>query len=352
MSPWVPPAFETSVLGPVRRGEKARVTVQELVEWFGFSRRGTQVNAYIRQAFDAHGLACSPDLEKAFPNDTLTIAGKGVPAPPPVPVPKALPYPFAVSDRLIATQSETKRVLSRLELIERSCAYLVFVQLAALRRPDGTMPAEALPILGPFVATDTSAGPPISFGTWIELGRRLSALRPAAHGRMARACAAIFGDGDLFHGLVQTVQIRNKLHHGPNVSQSEYAAAEPGLTATGGALRQAMAPVLDGELVMVAGTEVGEATAYRYRLRVLHGESPSFGVRHHETNLRMPAGWAHLVIEGEEPLRMAPGMFGVEDQVTEQVQLYVSRTLALRPKHVVKLVSLTGQPERKELLPL
>lgn len=76
---WVPPAFESSVLGPIRRGEKARITVQELVGWFGFSRRGTRVNEYIREAFEAHGLTCSPDLEKAFPNDTLTIVGKAAP---------------------------------------------------------------------------------------------------------------------------------------------------------------------------------------------------------------------------------------------------------------------------------
>lgn len=354
MSPWVPPAFEASVLAPVRRGDKAHVTVQDLVSWFGFSRRGTRVNAYIREAFEAHGLTCSPDLEKAFPNDTLTIVGKALaapPPPPPPPAPRAVPYPFAVSDRLIATQSQTKRVLSRLDLIERSCAYLVFVQLAALRTPDGTLPEQALPILGPFVGTDTSAGPPISFGTWVELGRRLSVLRPLGYTDAASACAAVFGEGDLRHGLVEAVQVRNKLHHGTNVSQEEYASAEPGLTATGDALRSAMAPVLEGDLVMVARTEVGETAAYRYHLRVLHGVTTSFGARSLETNARMAPGWAHLLLEGEEPLRLAPGIFGVEDQVTEQVQLYVCRTLALQPKQAVKLVSLTGQADRKELLP-
>ncbi|HRG96214.1 MAG TPA: hypothetical protein PLR99_08205 [Polyangiaceae bacterium] len=350
---WVPPAFESSVLGPIRRGEKARVTVQELVEWFGFSRRGTRVNEYIREAFEAHGLTCSPALEKAFPNDTLTIVGKDLPVlvlPPPVA--KPLPYPFAVSDRRIATQSEAKRVVSRLNAIELSCAYLVFAQLAALRKPDGDLPTDAQPILAPFVTADASLGPPISFGTWLELGRRLAALRPVGHGSVASACEAAFRDAELSHGLVKAVQVRNKFQHGSNVPQAAYAAAEPDLTATGDALRLAMAPVLEGELVMVAATEVGEAATYRYRLRVLHGESVSFASRHLEANARMPPGWAHLMLEGEAPLRLAPGLFGVEDQVTEQVELYVCRTLALQAKQAVKLASLTGHADRKELLPV
>lgn len=356
MTPWVPPAFETSVLGPVRASGNARVTVQELVAWFGFARRGTRVNAYIHEALEAHGLVCTPALEKAFPNDTLTITLRYAPPPPPPPPPPPvatpeLPHPFVVADKLIASQSEAKRVLSRLDALERACAYIVFAQLAALREPEGDAAAACHTILGPFVSNDTAPGPPISFGTWVELARRLSALRPAAHAAVAQVGATLLDDKALLQGLVEAVQIRNKLHHASNAPQASYTAAEPALVETEKALRSAMSPLFTGELVCVASTEAGETKAYRYRLRVLHGESTSFRVRHTETSHRMTKGWAYLELPGEAPLRLAPGIFCVEDAVTEQVQLFFCRTLALRPKQAVKLAAFVGLAEQKELLP-
>lgn len=349
MSVWVPPPFASSVLAPVREGETVRVTVTELVGWFGFTRRGARVNAYIREAFEAHGLVCAPALEAAFPGDTLAIhARNAAPTAPPV---KELPHPFAATDALVATQSGANRVRTRLDLLERTLAYLVVAKLATLRSAAGTYADPVHRALAQLVTSDHSPGPPLSFGTWLDVARRLSAIAPSSEPRVAVAATALVADTDLMSDLTKVVQFRNKAHHGVSLPLSAYTEVEPTIERVGIDLRRVLRPLLEGELVCVCGTTVGESAAYRYRLRVLHGLSPYFPQRELETDFRMAAGWAYLLFDGHAPLRLAPGIYCAEDAVTEQVTLYFSRTLALRPKQAVRVVAFGAAEERKELLP-
>lgn len=123
------------------------------------------------------------------------------------------------------------------------------------------------------------------------------------------------------------------------------------LVDVGGALRQALEPLLAAELVSVHRTDVGERDAYRYALRVLHGGNPYFRTRELETSARLTPGWGHLLREGRDPLRLAPGVFCHEDAATEEVGVYFCRTLALDPGQRVSLLALVGGAERKETLP-
>ena len=123
------------------------------------------------------------------------------------------------------------------------------------------------------------------------------------------------------------------------------------LVEVGGALRQALDPLLAAELVSVHRTAVDEREACHYALRVLHGDNAFFRTRELETSARLTPDWGHLLREGHQPLRLAPGVFCHEDEATEEVRVYFSRTLALDPGQRVSLLALVGGAERKETLP-
>ena len=72
MPPWVPREF-LALVHDIQQGKPASVTVREFVRWFGFPRRGSQVNAYILDAMRAHGITCTPAFDLVFADDPVTF---------------------------------------------------------------------------------------------------------------------------------------------------------------------------------------------------------------------------------------------------------------------------------------
>lgn len=360
MSNWVPESF-ARLVDATRRGERPRVSVSELVGWFGFTRRGVQVNGYVRDAMRDAGVLCEPPFEKAFHDDELTfttVTPIVILAPPPTAPARELPHPVALFDAVITAQSNvTRRVSTRLEAIERLVALLVFALIALRRNAPGTRGVEELrQIIDKHLPKAGATGAPVSFGSWVDLARRLSALRLDPDDPIAEAARRVFsptpGGEALGEVLSSTVvRARNHLHHASIVPASVWHEADAMLVEIASALRQALAPLFAAEMVSVHRTTVREREASRYALRVLHGDGPYFRTRELETSALLTSRWAYLLREGHQPLRLAPGVFCLEDEATEAVSVYLCRTLALDPGQRVSLLALVGGAERKETLP-
>jgi len=367
MSVWVPERFANAIVAAVRKGEKPRVAVRQLVQWFGFERRGSKVNGYILEAMRAHGIVCTPSLEGAFPEQELVFSslvpsqGRGPTAVDEDDVKTTkrqradLPYPFAHFDAMVAVQSsEIKRVKTLLDAMERAMAYLVYCQLAALsERSGGTRSESVRKVVAAHLSPDASSGPPVSFGTWVEFARRLameSGLDPHPVLAVGRE---VFGGTSSVGRMVERTAVpwRNKLAHAAGIPAATYAEAEPVLIFVDRGLRKALQPLLACELVCVKTTEVGEREAYRYRLRSLHGANRFFATRTLETSQKLVTGWAHLLCGDFPILRLAPGIYCVEDEASEEVELFFCSSLAIDPNRKVSLRAVSGTNERREITP-
>jgi hypothetical protein len=255
VSNWVPESF-TRLVDATRRGERPRVSVSELVGWFGFTRRGAQVNGYVRDAMRDAGVVCEPPFEKAFHDDELTfttVTPIVIVAPPPTPPARELPHPVALFDAVIAAQSGvTSRVSTRLDAIERLVALLVFALIALQRNAPGTSGAEELRrVIDKHLPKDGAIGAPVSFGTWVDLARRLSALRLDPDDPIAEAARRVFSPAPRGEALGEVlsskvVRARNHHHHASNLPASAWQEADAMLVEVGGALRQALAPLPGG----------------------------------------------------------------------------------------------------------
>ena len=84
--------------------------------------------------------------------------------------------------------------------------------------------------------------------------------------------------------------LRNHHHHASNLAAAAWEESERTLLEVATALREALAPLLDAELVCVHRTAVGEREAYRFTLRVLHGGGAFFRTRELETGARLVPG--------------------------------------------------------------
>lgn len=344
------------VVAEVRLGKTPRVAVRDLVRWFGFDRRGAKVNNYIRSVMQQEGVRCSPALDAAYPEEELvfsSVAPIVVVAPPPVSARvRERPHPIAVFSSIIAAQADLgNRLGTRLDAIERLVAYLFFAELASIRAAaGGTYPTPVEQLLEPVLPEDDGAGPPLSFGAWVELARKLVPLVPPTPEPVQLAARAFASDLGA-RVASQVVPRRNKVKHGSNAAEEWFRETEPILEAIGSELLEALHPLLECELVSVSDTQPGEREAYLYEVRVLHGAGPFFPRRAFETSAKLTRGWAHLLVSDGPPLRLAPGIAAYEDKANEQVRLFFARSLALRPGDRVVLQAVVGLDERKERLP-
>lgn len=354
---WVPRSF-SDVVSEVHRGQQPRVRVRDLVVWFGFQRRGSVVNGYIREAMRVAGVTCSPALDSALHDEELVFTSlQPIVVLAPVPAPLRLPpHPIAIFDSIIAAQADlSRRVATRLDAIERAIAFLVFAQLATLRSAEG-YPDAVRQQLSELLPTGAGAGPAVSFGTWVNLARHL-ASRTTQSDPLLDVSRDLFArqSGTKSLGVTlesEVVPQRNLFRHASNVSDNSWKEADLTLGKVYADLKRALVPLIDSELVCVHSTEVSHKHAYRYALRTLHGSDSFFPTRTLDTNDKLTTGWAYLLRPNTTPLRLAPGIFCEEDSATEQVKLFFSRSLALDAGQRISLLSVVGGTERKEALPL
>ncbi|MEZ4410293.1 MAG: hypothetical protein R3A52_28010 [Polyangiales bacterium] len=193
-------------------------------------------------------------------------------------------YPVAVFDAIVSGQTEViMRARSRLDAVERLVAYLTFA-LIAIGRKDG----DALRVaLRPALPDARASSPPVSFGAWVELARRLSR---EGDDPVAAAAREVFSDGSLSASLARVVEARNKLAHGSNLPESEWRSHESLLIDVAEPLRARLTPLLDADLACVRSTAVEEREAYRYTLRDLRGSGPYFAAREVETSHKLARG--------------------------------------------------------------
>ncbi len=333
------------------------MVVRDLLRWFSFERRGAKVNAYILGVLQQEGLTCSPALDAAYPDGELTFASV-VPLVVVAPAPRAStrdqPYPIAVFSSIAAAQSDLRnRVVTRLDALERLVAYLVFAELASIRAGAGnTYRAPVTVLLRPLLPThDAAAAAPLSFGKWVELARKLAPLVPETHDSIHQSALAFAGE---VGSRVATIAVprRNKLAHGSNADEEWFSETESILEHLGDDLREALAPLLDCELVSTSKVRPGERENYLYELRVLHGTDTFFRRRSLETSVKLTPGWAHLVTPDGSFLRLSPGIAAFEDKANEQVRLFLARSLALDAGAWIKLQAILGGEQRNERLPL
>lgn len=344
------------LVAEVRQGKTPRVVVRDLVGWFGFDRRGAKVNGYIRSVMQQEGVVCAPALEAAFPEGELVFSSvvPMIVQAPPVAIPRPLPHPIAVFDAILEAQADVaKRVGTRLDAIERIVAYLVFADLAAVRAAgDGRYSPAVTELLKDVLPASGAAGPPLSFGTWVDYARKLGPFVDQSAVPVRSAAQAFAG---VLGGRIanEIVPLRNKLKHGSNLPEAWFRDTEPSLEAVDHDLRRALEPLLECELFCVRETRPGEREAYLYDLRVLHGGGSFFRRRSLETSVKLTQGWAYLELPGvgAAPLRLAPGIACVEDQANEQVRLFFSRTLALAEGDRLVLQAVLGVDDLKERVP-
>ena len=263
------------------------------------------------------------------------------------------PYPIAVFTSIAAAQSDLRnRVATRLDALERLVAYLVFAELASIRAGAGnTYPAPVTVLLRPLLPTQDAAAAPLSFGKWVDLARKLAPLVPSTNDSIRQSALAFAGE---VGGRVATIAVprRNNLAHGSNADEEWFSETESILERLGDDLREALAPLLDCELVSISKVRPGERENYIYELRVLHGTDTFFGRRSLETSVKLTPGWAHLVTPDGSFLRLTPGIAAFEDKANEQVRLFLARSLALDAGAWIKLQAILGGEQRNERLPL
>lgn len=354
---WTPALFR-ALIDAVRRGESPSATTRDLTRWFGFDRRGVQVDRLVLQAMSEHGIRSAPPFDLAGFEEILTFSSVSplvVVAPPPPPVPSgSAQHPWALFAARIAAQTDLgRRVTLRVDALERLSIFLVSVLVAIARGSPGGQTLEAVRRLSArYLPRAEQPGAPVSFGAWVDLAQQIAPLVATSNDPLAAVLCVLFTTG--MPGALlrdRVVPVRNEIHHASGVGADRYREIEAMLQDTAAALVAALRPLLDAELVCVHRTEPGEDHVYRYALRVLHGASRAFLARDLETDAKLRPGWAHLLREGSAPLRLAPGVFCVEDEATSEVEVYFARTFALDPRQPQKLLALAGTRERTELLP-
>ncbi len=357
MPPWVPREF-LALVHDIQQGKPASVTVRELVRWFGFPRRGSQVNAYILDAMRAHGITCTPAFDLVFADDLVTFSSLSPPRPPPPPAapvppapPRDAPAPIAELQRLVSTQTNTaRRVNSRIDLIERIVVYLTTSMLCTLREQNGGERTDPLrEVLRPLVPDDAGPAQALSFGAWVDLARRLAAMGQSSAHPVLRAGAACRAgkSGPLATVEREVVPLRNRFRHGTNLPEPAYREVEPLLETATGALLEAARPLLDLDLIYAEELEALSKGSFRHRLRVLHGHGAAFEAREVVLNEALRKGWAYLLVPGYPALRLAPGVWCEPDQATEEISVYLCRSLALEEGQMVSVTSLRGQHQKK-----
>lgn len=355
----VPPSF-WSIVQAVERGENPRATAREIARWFGFDRRGSEVNRIVLQAMSNLGLRSSPPFDLARVDESITFSPvtpivvtlSAPPAPPEAS--REAPHPRALFAARIAAQTDlVRRVHLRIDALERFTVYLVSALLAVARSENGGQTPDALlRIAARYLPRGEQPGAPVSFGSWVELAQQLAALCAGANDLIAASARGLFAPaapGALLRDRV--VSARNEVHHASGIGAGRYREIETMLREVDAGLEETSRPLLDAELVCVHRTEPGETHAYRYTLRVLHGTSKIFLSRQLDTDAKLRPGWAHLLRDGLPPLRLAPLVFCLEDESTGEVETFFARSLALEPGQPVKLLALTGTQERTERMP-
>jgi hypothetical protein len=359
--PWVPPEFQ-ALVEDVKQGSRRTATVRDLVRWFGFERRGSKVNDYILGAMRAHGVTCTPAFDLVFADDRLTFSPlfpPSTPAPPP-PAPAPPPPPAAPRDaaapiaelaRLVSTQTNTaRRVNTRIDLVERIVVYLTTAMLCALREEDGGEHEGAVrKLLAPFLPGDERPAQPLSFGNWVSLARGLASASGGSTHPVLRAGAACGAgkSGPLVAVEREVVPLRNRFRHGTNLPEAAYREVEPLLETLTEALQQAARPLLDLDLVCLEDLEALSKDTFLHHLRVLQGHGSSFEVREVTLNEALRKGWAYLLVPGRPALRLAPGVWCEIDQATEEITVFLCRSLALEEGHTLSVTSLRGQHQKK-----
>lgn len=327
------------------------------------------MTTYIVDAMQESGVSCEPHFEVAFADGEIEIFSRVQPAQAPVSVQarqpvsqvnavgpaapvQALPAPVAELARLAAVQADTaRRVNTRIDLVERLVAYLALATICALREEQGE---EGLrEALRAFLPTGKEASQPLTFGAWVTIARSLAGMCSSNSHPVFQAAKACVEEksGPLQVVNRMVVPLRNKIKHGSNLPESSYREVEPELEAITRELLAAMHPLLELDPVCVDELEALPRGVFSCRFRVLRGQGSSFEVRQETLPWALIKGWAYLLIPERAPLRLAPGIWCEIDRATEEVNLFLCRSIALKEGEAVSIVSLRGQQHRKIRMP-
>jgi hypothetical protein len=245
---------------------------------------------------------------------------------------RVLPYPIAVFDSLVQSQTEaTLRVKTYRDGFEKALTFLTSIALGLVTAEQGgKMPEPA------FVLLKAVLGKPISMGTWYELAWRLAAMIPAAStdpaARALRALVTLEGKPAplMVEVMKEVVEERNVFAHSVTPSSEEVALAEPGLMDLWRRFKKAVGALCEARLVVRAQLldfDLSTQT-WKYRARILEGGSDLFRVLDVAVLGELKESWCYLLRDGAPPLSLAPLVFCAHSDKTSRHEVFVARKLA------------------------
>jgi type I restriction enzyme R subunit len=304
---------------------KLRLAVKALLKKTGYPPDG-QEKATLLVLEQAKALGIN--LTGAPANDEA----EGVSSMPPSTRVRLLPYPIAVFDALVQSQTEaTLRVKTYRDGFEKALTFLASVALGFVTaEAGGKMPDGAL------VAMKQILGKPISMGTWYELAWRLAAMVPAAStdpaARALRALVTLEGKPSPLMAEVMTevVEERNVFAHSVTPSSEEVALAEPGLMDLWRRFKKAVGALAEARLVVrqqLLDFDRAKQT-WSYRARILEGGSDLFRVLDVTVLGELKEAWCYLLRDGAAPLSLAPLVFCAHSEKTSRHEVFIAREIA------------------------
>ena len=257
--------------------------------------------------------------------------GRGITSSPPAGRVRVLPYPIAVFDSLVQSQTEaTLRVKTYRDGFEKALTFLASIALGLVSaQAGGKLHADAIALFNHVF------GKPISMGTWYELAWRLAGLVPAEStdpaARALRALVTLDGKPSplMLEIMGEVVAERNVFSHSVTPSSEEVALAEPGLKDLWKRLKKALSALAEARLVVRAQMlDFDLAThVWKYRARSLEGGSDHFKILDVEVHGELKEQWCYLLRDGVPPLSLAPLVFCAHSDKTSRHEVFVARKL-------------------------
>jgi len=275
------------------------------------------------------------------------------PRPPSRPPPEQpLPYPIAVFDALVHSQSnKALRVKTRMDGIERALTFVVACELAWLRQDGGgTLPAAVMKVLG------NEIGKPVSMGTWLQYAIGLAKLLPKdSADPIVRAAKALLDEKDKPSPLArrlldEVVPNRNLFGHTVTASEEELLRHEPGLHEVWEQLEAALSPLRETTLVAPERVVDADDGIWRYQVRRLMGDKDRFPVVEVSVPGRMVSPWAYVLWGDNPPLELSPIVSVHYNHASGLHELYLARALGLGQGVKVDMVAVTSSHSFKMTL--
>jgi type I restriction enzyme R subunit len=339
------------------------------IDWTRKASVQAKLRVMVKKLLKSRGYP--PDAEKAAVELVLEQAKRlginvsdGAPevdasdAPPPSGAPAGgtqYPFPIAIFDTILASQLEpTSRVKTQLDAIERALMLVVISEIAFLRDDDGCLAPAASTLVA------KTGGKRVSMGAWLELSWQLAKLLPpeSSHPLVRAARQFVTGGGkpsELTKSLQErVVPLRNDNTHGVTVDEEALAHQELPLREEWQRLKAALSPLMEMRLLSRAKLKEYEETSGTavYNVRELMGSQELFAVKEARIQGKLDENWAYWQHgDGSRALPLTPMCMVVYRDAAGRRELFMPRTLELKPGQKIELMQLTGSETRKETVP-